>query len=193
VHAGEPEAGSRLLESLGATREVMFFRAEAALFARASDEAARFVEAGLGIPPDARFPAPEATCWRDGFAGVEGRCHRLSRGDALVQRALAALQAYLKAKSPAAGEGIRELHQITRGGKAVDIDPSAYWHHYLYSLVLPESGEDVDDRGTIFGKALKILQERASRIDAPAQRSSFLWQSRWNRMIMEEARERKLL
>ncbi len=193
VHGEEPEAGERLLESLPPSREVQVYRAEAALFADEPADAARAVEEGLRMQAGFQFPPPEAMSWRDGYAGAEGRCHRLSRGDALLHRTLAALQAYLKAGTEAAAEGIRDLHQITRGEKAADIDPAAYWHHYLYSLVLPESGEDVDDRGTIFGKALKILQQRASRIDAPAQRSSFLWRSRWNRRIMEEARERKLL
>ena len=27
----------------------------------------------------------------------------------------------------------------------------------------------------------------------PGERSSFLWRNRWNRMIMEEARDRKLV
>jgi hypothetical protein len=51
----------------------------------------------------------------------------------------------------------------------------------------------VDDKVTVLGKSLKSLQERASRIDAPAERSSFLWRNWWNRKIMEEARERKLV
>ncbi len=51
----------------------------------------------------------------------------------------------------------------------------------------------MDDKETVLGKALKSLQERASRIDAPSERSSFLSQNRWNRRIMDEARERKLV
>ena len=53
--------------------------------------------------------------------------------------------------------------------------------------------EEVDDKVTVLSKSLKTLQERASRIDAPGERSSFLWRNRWNRMIMEEARNRKLV
>jgi len=91
-------------------------------------------------------------------------------------------------------EGIGELHQLTRGEKSLEVDPAVYWFNYLYSRVLPEaSSEEVDDKVTVLSKSLKSLQERASRIDAPAERSSFLWRNRWNRMIMEEARERKLV
>ncbi len=194
VHEGELGVGIRLLESLPPTREVLLFLAEGALFANDVENASLYVERGISRPPEFRFAAPEAVSWRDGFASVEGRCYRLSRGDAFVQRTFTGLRAYLQGMRGFADEGIRELHQLTRGEKSVDVDPSAYWFHYLYARVLPEAGgEEVDDKGTILGKALKSLQERASRIDGPAQRSSFLWRSRWNRLIMEEARERKLL
>jgi tetratricopeptide (TPR) repeat protein len=194
LHGGELSVGIRLLESLPPKREVLLFLAEGALFSGDLENASLYAERGIGRPSEFRFPPPEAVSWRDGFASVEGRCYRLSRGDAFVQRTLAGLRAYLQGLRGFAAEGIRELHQLTRGEKSVDVDPSAYWFHYLYSQVLPEAGgEEVDDKGTILSKALKSLQERASRIDGPAQRSSFLWRGRWNRLIMEEARERKLL
>lgn len=86
-----------------------------------------------------------------------------------------------------------ELHKLTRSERSVEEDPNGYWYNYLYAVILPEtSGEEVDDKETVLSKAVKSLQERASRIDAPSQRSSFLSRNRWNRRIMEEARERKL-
>jgi hypothetical protein len=194
VHGGEATAGVRLLESLPPTREVLLFLAEAALFSDDLANAALYVDRGLDRAGEFRFPPPEAVCWRDGFAGVEGRCFRLTRGDALLHRTLSALRAFLQGRRGFAAQGIRELHQLTRGEKAMDGDPAAYWFHYLYARVLPDAGgEELDDKGTILGKALKSLQERASRIDGPAQRSSFLWRARWNRLVMEEARERKLV
>jgi hypothetical protein len=104
------------------------------------------------------------------------------------------MRAYLLGLRGFRDEAIRELRQLTRGQKTLDEDPSAAWFNYLYSQVLPEAAsEEVDDKVTVLSKSLKTLQERASRIDAPGQRSSFLWQNRWNRMIMEEARNRKLV
>ena len=74
------------------------------------------------------------------------------------------------------------------------MDPAVHGVNHLYSRVLPEAGsEEVDDKVTVLSKSLKSLQERTSRIDAPAERNSFLWRNRGNRMIMEEARERKLV
>ena len=89
---------------------------------------------------------------------------------------------------------MQELHKLTRSERSVEEDPNGYWYNYLYSVILPESGgEEIDDKETVLGKAVKNLQERASRIDAPAERSAFLSRNTWNRRIMNEARQRKLV
>jgi hypothetical protein len=173
---------------------VLLFLAEGSLFSEGLENASLYIDRGLAVPTTFRFPSPEVIPWRDGFAGVEGRCFRLSRGDAFLRRTLSGLRAYLQGLRGFREEGISELHQLTRGEKSVEEDPVVYWFNYLYSRVLPEAGsEDVDDKVTVLSKSLKTLQQRASRIDAPTERSSFLGRNRWNRMIMEEARERKLV
>ena len=195
LHKDEGPSGTRLLESLARqTREVLLFLAEGCLFSGALENASLYIERALALTTESRFPAPEGITWQDGFAPVEGRCFKLSRGSALLQRTLQGMRAYLLGLRGFPDEGIRELHQLTRGQKSLEEDPRAAWFTYLYSQVLPEAGsEEVDDKVTVLSKSLKMLQERASRIDAPGERSSFLWRSRWNRMIMEEARNRKLL
>jgi len=194
-HRDENASGTRLLESLSRqTREVLLFQAEGCLFSGALENASLYIERALALSTESRFPAPEGITWQDGFSPVEGRCFKLSRGSALLQRTLLGMRAYLLGLRGFRDEGIRELHQLTRGQKSLEEDPRAAWFNYLYSQVLPEAGsEEVDDKVTVLSKSLKTLQERASRIDAPAQRSSFLWRNRWNRMIMEEARGRKLV
>jgi tetratricopeptide (TPR) repeat protein len=195
LHQGEAASGTRLLESLSRqTREVLLFLAEGCLFSGALENASLYVERGLALAPGYRFPSPEGIPWQDGFACAEGRCFRLSRGDAYLRRTLAGLRAYLLGLRSFREEAIRDLRQLTRGEKAVEEDPAIYWLNYLYSQVLPETGaEEVDDKVTVLSKSLKTLQQRAARIDAPAERTSFLRRNRWNRMIMDEARERKLV
>jgi len=195
VHADEPLPGARLLESLGRqTREVLLFLAEGSLFSGGLENASLYLERALALPVESAVPAPEGITWQDGFIPVEGRSFRLARGGGLLQRNLLGMRAYLLGMRGFREEGIRELRELTRGQKALDEDPSGAWFNYLYSQVLPEAGsEEVDDKATVLSKSLKTLQERASRIDAPGDRSSFLWRNRWNRMIMEEARERKLV
>ncbi len=195
LHRDESASGTRLLESLPRqTREVLLFLAEGSLFSGALENASLCIERALALSTESRFPAPEGITWQDGFTPVEGRCFKLSRGSALLQRTLLGMRAYLLGLRGFRDEGIRELHQLTRGQKSLDEDPRSAWFNYLYSQVLPEAGsEEVDDKVTVLSKSLKTLQERASRIDAPAERGSFLWRNRWNRMIMEEARNRKLV
>jgi tetratricopeptide (TPR) repeat protein len=195
LHNDEPASGARLLETLSPyTREVLYFRAEGCFFSGSLEEASRHIEHALSLSTESRFPAPEGVTWQDGFLSVEGRCFKLSRGGALLERSLLGMRAFLLGLRGFRDEGIRELHQLTRGRRALEEDPRAAWFNYLYSQVLPEAGsEEVDDKVTVLSKSLKTLQERASRIDTPVDRSSFLRRNRWNRLIMEEARNRKLV
>jgi tetratricopeptide (TPR) repeat protein len=194
IHLGDLESGTRMLESVPQTRESLLALAEGSLFSGSLENASLYTERALAIQETPRFPSPEGISWWDGHENVEGRCFRLARGGAALRRSLVALRAYLLGLRGMGEEAISELHRLTRGEKAEEIDPEAYRLNYLYSRVLPETGsEDLDDKVTVLSKALKSLQERASRIEAPAQRSSFLWRNRWNRLIMEEARERKLV
>jgi len=194
VHGDEQAAGSKLLESLRQTREVLLFLAEGSLFAGGLENASLYIERALAFAAESAVPAPEGITWQDGLTPVEGRSFRLARSGGLLQRSLVGMRGYLLGIRGFREEGIRELRELTRGHKALDEDPRAAWFNYLYSQVLPEAGsEEVDDKVTVLSKSLKTLQERASRIDAPGDRSSFLWRNRWNRMIMEEARERKLV
>ena len=194
VHGDELVSGTKLLESLRQTREVLLFLAEASLFAEGFENASLYIERALAFPPESAVPAPEGITWQDGVTPVEGRSFRLARSGGLLQRSLLGMRGYLLGIRGFREEGIRELRELARGQKALDEDPRAAWLNWLYSQVLPEAGsEEVDDKVTVLSKSLKTLQERASRIDGPADRSSFLWRNRWNRMIMEEARERKLV
>jgi tetratricopeptide (TPR) repeat protein len=194
VYGGELDHGMRLLSAIQPSREARFFLAEGLFFADELEQASLRVDEALAAGAEFQFPLPENPSWSDGFSSVEGRCFRLSRADAFVRRSLSGMRGCLLGLRGSLDEGIRELHKLTRSERSVEEDPNGYWYNYLYSVILPEtSGEEVDDKETVLSKAVKNLQERASRIDAPSQRSSFLSRNRWNRRIMEEARERKLV
>ena len=194
LYQGELDHGVRLLTAMEPSREALYFLAEGHFFSDAPEDALGCLDRALAMEAGFHFPSPEGPSWSDGFLPVEGRCFRLSRGDAFLRRSLSALRAYLLGLRGDQGEAIRELHKLTRAERSVEEDPNGYWYNYLYSMVLPETGgEEVDDKETVLSKALKNLQERASRVDAPSERSSYLTRNRWNRRIMEEARERKLV
>jgi tetratricopeptide (TPR) repeat protein len=194
LYLGDLPRGIACLERLEPCREVLLFLAEGLLLSREPERALQRAQQALSLPDDGRFPPPLGPGWKDGFWCVEGRCFRLSRSDALLRRSLSGFRAYLLGLTGSPAEAARELHGLTRGGKQVEEDPSAFMAHYLYSLVLLDSAPDqLDDKATVLGKALKGLQERASRIDTPVQRSAFLTLNLWNRRIMEDARARKLV
>ena len=195
LYSGDIGSGVALLESLPQSCETLYFLSEGSLFSGALENASLFVERALALREEGPLhPPPECIPWNDGFTSVEGRCFRLNRKGAYLRRTLSALRAYLLGLRGSRPEAIDSLRRLTRGELFVDGDPCAYWHNYLYSLVLPEAGvEDVDDKVTILGKSLTGLQERAGRIDAPADRASFLARQLWNRRILEDARERNLL
>jgi tetratricopeptide (TPR) repeat protein len=191
VYAGSVAAGASRLERLESTREVLFFQAEAALFDGDLAGASLAVERGMAVPADSAFPPPHGSRWRDGFLALEGRCFSLARSGTCLQRQLAALRGHLLARRGSGSEAVRELGELVHGVRPADNDPSLPLYLFLYADALPEESGD-DDKVTVLAKALKGLQERASRIDAPAERSAFLRANRWNRIIMEEARARRL-
>jgi tetratricopeptide (TPR) repeat protein len=194
LYQGDTERALACLQRMAPTREVLAFLCEAWLLAGGTEHAFACAEQGLALPDDGRFPPPLSTGWKDGSWCIEGRSFRLGRNDALLRRWLSALRAYLLARRGAPADAARELHGLTRGGKQADEDPSAYLLHYLYALVLEDSAPDqLDDKSTVLAKSLKGLQERASRIDTPSERSAFLTRSLWNRRIMDDARARKLV
>ncbi len=191
VYAGATAAGADRLEQLEPTREVCLFRAEAALFGGDPAAAEAHADRGLAMAATTTFPSPHGGCWRDGFLALEGRCFSLARSGAFLGRQLTALRGHLLARRGARAEAVRGLGALVRGVRPSDNDPSLQLYLHFYADALPEESGD-DDKVTVLARALKGLQERASRIEAPADRTAFLHANRWHRAIMDEARARRL-
>ena len=195
IFQGDPSRAARSLKALNPSREVLYFRAEAAFFSERLQEAAGYAASALAVPAREEFPLPEGVSWRDGFFSVEGRCFPFCRDDTFVKRAVRSLSALVRGATDYSAEATQDLHKLARGEDApAAMDPNSYLHAYFYSRVLPEfASEEGDDKLTILSKSLKALQERASRIESPVQKTAFLTQNYWNRRIMDDARGRKLL
>lgn len=191
VYAGSAGEGAARLERLEPTREVLLFRAEAAYFDADTARATLAAERGMSEPSESSFPPPHGGSWRDGFLALEGRCFSLARSDTCLRRQLGALHGHLAARRGSAAEAVRELGELVHGVRPDDNDPNLPLYLFLYADALPEESGD-DDKVTVLAKALKGLQERASRIDAPAERSAFLRANRWHQAILQEARSRRL-
>jgi hypothetical protein len=194
LYQGDAVSATRYLERMDQGKEALFFLSEAALLAGNLENASLYAERALARSEAAAFPPPEGVGWRDGFVSTEGRCFRLSRGDAFFRRQVRATAGYLLGLRGLSRGAVLELHKLTRGEDSREDDPNAYLHAYLYSLVLPEdSADEGDDKTTVLSRSLKGLQERASRIELPSHKSAFLASNYWNRRIMDDAREKRIV
>ncbi len=194
AYGGDAGSASRYLEKLPQSRETLYFLAETALLAENFRNALSYAERSLAFESASAYPPPESVSWRDGSCSIEGRCFELCRGDAYLRRGIRAVSGYLLGLRGFSREAIQELHRLTRGEDSSEADPNSYLYAYIYSLVLPEiASEEGDDKTTMLSKSVRTLQQRASRIESPSQKSAFLGLNYWNKRIMTDARARKLI
>ncbi len=87
-------------------------------------------------------------------------------------------------------EAVREdLRWLTREGPVSPTDPNRRIYLYLYSKVLPREEEATsDDRATVLGKSIKLLQERTARLDRSGDKDRYQRRNRWNGALLREGR-----
>ncbi len=145
-----------------------------------------------------RDPWPRlGICWDNGFASLEDLVMADRRDNTELVRLIRAYNGWALAKAGPAGDpeaAVTLFYDLTRGADGVAADPYSSLYNYLYSTILPETrSADRDDRVTVLGKAVKLMQERASRIDAYQDKIRFLRKNEWNRRLMEVARASNLV
>ncbi|MBN1837157.1 MAG: hypothetical protein JW820_14975 [Spirochaetales bacterium] len=132
--------------------------------------------------------------WADGFWDVECRCLVLLRENSMSRRLIQSLQAYLWSLEGSGERGIEQLYSITRGERLPDADPYQSLYNFYYAASLPDVRKDeLDDSLTVLNRALKLLQQRASRIEDSTLRWRYLNNNYWNARLFAEAKRRKLL
>ncbi|MEE8590768.1 MAG: hypothetical protein V3T35_05545, partial [Spirochaetia bacterium] len=196
AYSGSVETAVRILGEVEDSWEKYFFLSECSFFAgeysRALENCDRAITLDHGSVDDV-FPG-ERIRWVDGFWDIEGRCFELLRENALIRRLTQSFQAYLWSLAGSSERGIEQLHTITRGGKIPGSDPYQSLYTYFYACTLPEVRKsDLDDSLTVLSKALKLLQQRASRIDDSTERWHYLSNNYWNSLLFAEARKRKMI
>ncbi len=133
-------------------------------------------------------------CWDNGFASMEDLVIADKPGNSELARIISAYRAWALAQTGRQDEAVPIFYGLTRGDEGVHIDPYTGWYNYLYSSVLPtERSADRDDRITVLGKSVKLVQERTSRIDDYRDKMRFLNDNAWNRRLMETARRHNLV
>jgi hypothetical protein len=85
------------------------------------------------------------------------------------------------------------MQRFMRDELLPDSDPSDSFCYYAWYCMLRDSGAAQVDMETVVSMAYKRLQRRAGRFDDMKAKQSFLNASRWNKMLMQAAREYKLV
>ena len=183
-----------ILNVLEETPEGDFFLAETYYFLGKNREARELMQKrNLKYKAETFRPA-EQIVYKTGFSMVEDLALSGTDGECVLSYLQRSFLTFLIGLTGSANEAAAELFSITREDRLADCDPNIHLYYLFYTLIAPETGEtQILDRITLLSKGLKILQERASEIDSPQDRRSYLTKNRWNDILLGEARKYKLI
>lgn len=192
AYRGAPKRGLEIVDATSGGAEGTLFRVEALILLGQFGDAAKAASAAADPAARASFRPGEALVWDSGFANIEDRSN--DPADGVISHLLSAFLAYAQAEHGEPAAGIEVLHRLTRAGGSAIRDPYAALYLLLYSEILPENGgEEIEDMVTILGKAVKHLQERTSRIDNYADKTSYLRRNHWNAVLTAKAKRYNLV
>ena len=142
---------------------------------------------------EARWPRL-GVCWNSGYAPMEDLLIADQEGRSELLRMIQAFRAWMLSLTDRQDEAVAILYRLTRGYDGLSVDPYAGLFNYLYACILPaERSADRDDRTTVLGKSVKLVQERMSRIDDYRDKMRYLRSNTWNRRLMDAARRHNLV
>jgi tetratricopeptide (TPR) repeat protein len=192
--APEGRDSDEMFSAMEQTPEVKLFRAEAHSRAGRFREALPLLESTIAAETSCdRWPRLGVS-WDNGYASIEDLIIADQVGASALQRIATAYRAWSLAETGAMDEAVPLFFELTRGYGGVGHDPHAGLYNYLYSRVLPRDRvADRDDKHTVLGKAVKLVQERTSRIDQYQDKIRFLQSNVWNRELMTAARINNLV
>lgn len=176
------------------TAEEQFFVAEALITQNKYHQALELLDAAEQEERNApRWPRL-GVCWDNGYAPMEDLLIADRAGRSELVRMIQAFRAWMLSLTDRQDEAVEILYRLTRGADGLSEDPYAGLFNYLYACILPaERSADRDDRTTVLGKSVKLVQERMSRIDDYRDKMRYLRSNTWNRRLMEAARSHNLV
>lgn len=170
------------------TDDSMLFRVEAAFLRGAYEEAVREADAYLSLPVASRIRNPERVDWSSGFSLIEDRAIGRKDSSRVVRRLVRVFRAYALSKIDRADESVAELQRIVKEEPISDLDPYDSFYFWTLSVALKTAGASAVDSGTMLSIAFKRLQRRASRIDDPESKRSYVSANRWNKALYADAK-----
>jgi tetratricopeptide (TPR) repeat protein len=183
----------KILEDMEKEQEVLFFLSELHYRNGSREKALETLDRAAALQEEQGLFTSDRINWHDGFSGAEGLCIGNGDGQSVLFHLISAFRAYLLAETDKISDGIDLMHNMTRETKVSKHDPYNSFYHLLYSLILPRLADDeVEDKLTILGKAVRFLRERSSRIDNSSHKANFLYSNYWNNQLIEEAKKYNL-
>jgi len=196
IYQGHYTKGMSILTHQTAeTPETLLFQAEGYMFKEEYKTAIPLLRQALNISNDKKsYPRLAPLSWETGFASYENFVFRYISERNILTHLIRAFLGYALGYSGELEKGIDDLYRITREERISSFDPYNSLYYYLYSHILPEKENyETTDRLTVLSKALKFIQERASRIENSKQKTMYLYRNYWNSLLMKDARNNKLL
>lgn len=180
--------------AVGARAEELLFAAEVHIRDQHYDRALELLDRADELERSVdRWPRL-GVCWDNGFAPLEDLMIAHRDGTSELLRIIRAFRAWMLALTGRQEEAVPLFYGLTRGAEGISVDPYSGLYNFLYSSILPrERSSDRDDRATVLGKSVKLVQERMSRMDDYRDKTRFLKANAWNRQVMEAARQHNLM
>lgn len=127
--------------------------------------------------------------WDNGFASVEDLIFAREAGSSELLRIATSYRAWALAETGDMDGAVSLFFDLTRGSGDVMDDPYGGLYTYLYASILPRGrNRNMDDAKTVMAKAVKLVQERTSRIDDFRDKTRYLGSNVWNKRLMTAAR-----
>ncbi len=182
------------LAAMDSEPEAVFFLAEAHCRSGEFERALPLLEQACTLESAQNRWPRLGVCWDNGFASIEDLIIAFDAETSELLRIATAYRAWSLSETGRIDDAVPLFYDLTRGNGGISDDPYAGLYNFLYASVLPrERSPDRDDAVTVLGKAVKLLQERTSRIEDYRDKKKFLQENVWNRRLMDTARRYNLV
>jgi tetratricopeptide (TPR) repeat protein len=195
VYSGRSDSGRDLLESLPASPEILYYLSEDRYFEGDNEAALHLIRKAskLQKADSGGRGGYGSFRWDTGYRDIEDCAFLDASGRGVLQNCITVFRTYLESRRHPDPSGREVLERVTRSEKLGELDPFLHYYFLFHALLISEeTHNEALERITYLSKGLKYLQRIGSVIDDVPARLDFLQKNRWNRYLMELAREEKL-
>ena len=194
--AGETMRAGEILRRFDEDAEALWFLAELEAWDGEPERAQGLAEEALGICPSQGFRPADAFDWSSGYASLEGRAVGFPAARSYLSDQIGAFREFTAGMAEPAKRGLasaERLASLAREDRLSALHPSAHLYLFYRYLILERATPSSMEGASALSKAFKALQLRSAKLGEAALKDGFLEANRWNRLLLEAARSRKLI